>query len=155
MKKIRVGVYNFTCCEGCTIVLIEALNKRYDQWMKKIDFVDFRALKPFKEVHDTDIALVEGAISTEKEVEKLKHIRAKTKKLVAFGSAACMGFPSNQRNDFDDRKMKEIMPVLKAFHHLDKVSPLKGIVKVDDEILGCPVDIDVLIKKIDGYLKNA
>lgn len=153
MAKVRVGVYNFTCCEGCTIVLIETLNQKYKEWIKKVDFVDIRALKPANGIHETDIALVEGAISSEHDVEKLKEIRKKTKKLVAFGSAAVMGFPSNQRNAFDKKRQKEIAPIIKKFKLLKKVSPLKDYVKVDDDILGCPVNEDVLINKIDGYLK--
>jgi coenzyme F420-reducing hydrogenase gamma subunit len=150
---IKVGVYSFTCCEGCIVVMVEAFNKKFDDWSKKIDFVDFRALKPFKGVNNTDIAFCEGAISTRSEVKKLKEIRKKTKKLVAFGSGAVSSFPSDQRNKFGAKKMKEIKPFLKRFGQIDKVSPLKRFVKVDDQIDGCPVTEEDLIKKIEGWLK--
>jgi coenzyme F420-reducing hydrogenase gamma subunit len=153
--KVKVGVYNFTCCEGCTIVLVESFNKKFEEYNKKIEFVDFRTLKPFKEVHETDIAFVEGAISTESEVRKIKEIRSKTKKLVALGSGAVSGFPSDQRNNFSLAKKKQIEPILKQFKQIDKVSPLKKFVKVDDEINGCPVSEADLTKKLEGYLKNA
>lgn len=155
MKKVRVGVYSLTCCEGCTIVLVEALNKKFDEWTTKIDFVDMRVLKPFKGVHETDIALVEGAISTYEEIEKLKEIRKKTKKLVAYGAGAAIGFPSDQRNKFDATKLKAIAKDLKRFKQIDKVKPLKEFVKVDDEIPGCPVNAAQVVAKIKEYLGEA
>lgn len=150
---IKVGVYSFTCCEGCTVVLTEAFNKKFDEWSKKIDFVDFRVLKPFKQTNKTDIALVEGAISTKSEVRKLKEIRKKTKKLVAFGSGAVSGYPSNHRNKFNPKQIKRIKPFLKRFGQIDKVSPLKRFVKVDDQIDGCPISEEDLLKKMKGWLK--
>lgn len=151
--KLKVGVYSFTCCEGCTVVLIEAFNKKFDNWAKKIDFVDFRTLKPYTGVHKTDIAFVEGAISTESELRKIKEIRKKTKKLVAFGSGAVSGYPSDQRNKFSREKLKKISADLKRFKQIDKVSPLKRFVKVDDFIDGCPVTEKEVIDKVEEYLK--
>lgn len=151
--KLKVGVYSFTCCEGCVVSFIEMLNKKYEEYSKKIDFVDFRTLKPDKGIHKTDVAFVEGAISTKAEVKRLKEIRKKTKKLVAFGSAAVSGWPSDQRNKFNKKKLEEISGLLKKFNQIEKVSPLKVFVKVDDEINGCPVAEKDIIKKIDGWLK--
>jgi sulfhydrogenase subunit delta len=153
--KVKVGVYSFTCCEGCTIVFVEMLNRKFDEYVKKIDFVDFRALKPSKGIGKTDIAFVEGAISTYDQIDRLKEIRKKTKKLVAMGAAAMAGYPSDHRNRFDAEKLKEIMHIVKKLNQVDKVMPLKEYVKVDDEIPGCPIQEEVLIKKIDSYLKNA
>jgi sulfhydrogenase subunit delta len=148
MKK-KVGFYSLTCCEGCTIVFIELLNKKFEEYNSKMEFVDFRVLKPFHGVSETDVAFVEGAVSTKDEVKKLKDIRKKTKKLIAFGSGAVSGYPSNQRNSFDKKKLKEIAGLLKKFNQIKKVSPLKEFVKVDDEINGCPVNEEELIKKIE------
>jgi len=153
--KLKVGVYSFTCCEGCVIVLVEALNSKFDEWTEKIDFVDFRALKPYTGVNKTDIAFVEGAISTNSEIKKLKEIRSKTKKLVALGSGAATGYPSDQRNNFSAKKLKEISVDLKKFKQIDKISPIKRFVKVDDEISGCPINRKMVMAKINKYLGEA
>jgi len=156
-KRIRVGFFSFTCCEGCMIQFMECLNKRYDKWMAKMDVVHFRALRKDKgkNVENLDIAFVEGAISTKSEKEKLLKIRKKSKKLVAFGSGAVSGYPSDQRNCFDSKLKKKISPVVKKLGQISKISPLNKFVKVDDEMDGCPVTQKEIIKKIDGYLKNA
>jgi len=152
-KKKKVGFFNFTCCEGCTIVLIEALNTKYDKWMKKIQIENFRALKKVKPIKQLDIAFVEGAISTPSEIKRLKEIRKKSKKIIAFGSGAANGYPSNQRNKFSPKLKKKIEPLLKKLNQKKKILPLKEYIKVDDEIDGCPIDQKELIKKIDNFIK--
>tara|TARA_Y100000310_G_C20559916_1_gene752535 strand:- start:340 stop:813 length:474 start_codon:yes stop_codon:yes gene_type:complete len=153
--KLKVGIFNFTCCEGCTIMFLEVLNTKYFEYEKKMKIENFRTLKKNGKIKNLDLALVEGAISTESEIRKLKEIRKNTKKLVAFGSGAVNGYPSNQRNTFDSKKKKEIKPLIEKLHQIEKILPLKKFVKVDDNINGCPVEADLLIKKIDSYLKNA
>ena len=152
MKKIRLGVFNFTCCEGCTIVLIEALNDRYYEWIPKLDIKNFRSLKKEQKITQMDIALVEGAISTKEELERLKKIRENSKILIAFGSGASNGYPSNQRNKIKGSKIQEL---IKHYKQLPTIEPLENYVKVDDKIEGCPVSEEELIKKIDELLKNA
>lgn len=153
MKK--VGFFSFTCCEGCTVVFLEILNKKFDEYMKKMKIINFRALKTNEKIKNLDLAFVEGAISTQSEIKKLKGVRENTKKLVALGSGACNGYPSNQRNKFDKKKQKEIQTLIKKLHQNKTIEPINKFVKVDDEINGCPVEEEDLIKKIEVYLKNA
>jgi sulfhydrogenase subunit delta len=154
-RKLKFGFFSFTCCEGCIVVFIESLNKKFDEWNNKIDIKVFRALKSNEAFDELDYAIVEGAISTESEARKLKEIREKSKKLIALGSGACNGYPSNQRNKFDDKKLKEIKVLIKKLNQNKTIEPLNKFVKVDDQIQGCPVDEADLIKKIDSYIKNA
>ncbi len=151
MKK--VGVFSFTCCEGCIVTFIELLNRKFDEYSKKMKIENFRQLKTNEKIKNLDIAFIEGAISTESEVKKLKEIRQKSKKLIALGSGACNGYPSDQRNKFDDKKKKQIQLLIEKFHQNKTIEPLNKFVKVDDEINGCPVDEKLLMEKIEGYLK--
>lgn len=150
---LKVGFFSFTCCEGCMMVFIEILNKKYDDYMKKMKIENFRALKTQEKIKRLDIAFVEGSISTPSEERKLKEIRKNTKKLIALGSGACNGYPSNQRNKFPVEKKKQIQPLIEKFHQLKTIEPLDKFVKVDDKIDGCPVSEQDLTKKIEGYLK--
>ena len=152
IEKLKFGFFSFTCCEGCMVVFVEALNKKFEEWMKKMQIENFRALKSVKPTGKMDYAIVEGSISTASELKKLKEIRKKSKFLIALGSGASNGYPSNQRNSFTGEKLKEIK--IKTYNQLDKIMPLKEYVKVDEEINGCPVDEKVLIEKIDSYLNK-
>ena len=153
MKK--VGFFSFTCCEGCIITFLEVLNKKYEEYTKKMKIENFRQLKTSSKIKKMDIAFVEGAISTESEVRKLREIRSKSKKLIALGSGAVNGFPSNQRNKFPEKKKKQIQPLIEEMGQMKTIEPINKFVKVDDTIEGCPVSEQDLEKKIDGYLKNA
>jgi sulfhydrogenase subunit delta len=151
-KKLKIGFFSFTCCEGCMISFIEILNKKYFEWKDKIDIQHFRALKKVNKIAPMDIAFVEGAISTPSEIKKLKLIRKNAKKLVALGSGAINGWPSNLRNDFNDVKKKEIQELVEKLNQIETVSPIKQFIKIDDEISGCPVDEKLFIKKMESYL---
>jgi len=152
-KKLRFGFFSFTCCEGCLVVFIEALNKNFDKWMKKMDITTFRALKPFKKLEKLDYAIVEGSISTKSEMTKIKEIRKMSKKVVAIGSGAINGYPSNQRNNLKGSELQKVNKLIKRFHQLPKIVPIKQVIKVDDEIPGCPVDEKMIITKFNSYLK--
>lgn len=152
-RKLKVGFFSFTCCEGCIVSFIEVLNKKYDEYTQKMKIENFRQLKTDEEIKKLDIAFVEGAISTESEMRKLLEIREKSKKLIALGSGAINGYPSNQRNNFDEKKKKQIQSLIEKFHQIKTIEPLKTFVKVDENIEGCPVSEQDLINKIEGYLK--
>lgn len=134
------------------ISFVETLNKKYFEWTEKMDIEYFRALKKVKPIKPMDIAFVEGAITTPSEIRKLKLIRKNAKKLVALGSGAINGWPSNMRNDFNNVKKKEIAELVEKLNQIETVSPIKEFVKIDDEIPGCPVDEKLFIKKMEGYL---
>jgi len=152
VKKLRVGFFSFTCCEGCMINVIEVFNEKFFEWKDKIDIRYFRALKKVKPIVKIDVAFVEGAISTESEVRKLKLIRKNATKLIALGSGAINGWPSNLRNDFSLARKNKIADLIKEFGQLDRILPIKEYVKVDDFIDGCPADEKVFIEKMEGML---
>jgi sulfhydrogenase subunit delta len=139
MGKLRVGIFSFTCDEGCSIVFLEVLNRTFFKWKGKMDIVHSRILRSKNEMKDIDVALVEGAISTKKEV-------------VAIGSCAIDGSPANIRNFFDAQRTAEIQPVLRKFKYAKKVSPLSEYVKVDDTVPGCPMDEEKFIALIEKLL---
>ena len=154
MKKLKVGLFSFTSDEGCSIVFIELMNDHLSDWEKNIDFKYFKLLKSKNELNNLDVAFVEGAISTFKEEKKLKEIRKKSKRLVAIGNCAIDGSPSNLRNFFSEDTKKEIKIILDRFGHRDKVSALNEIVKVDDNVPGCPMEENKFLEVLNKYLKD-
>lgn len=136
------------------MIFIELMNKYFFDWEKIIDYKYFKLLKTKNELKDLDVAFVEGAISTFKEEKKLKDVRKNSKKLVAIGSCAVNGSPSNQRNFFSEDTIKEIKMTLDEFGHRDKVSALNEIVTVDENVPGCPMEEDKFLEVLNKYLKE-
>jgi coenzyme F420-reducing hydrogenase gamma subunit len=151
-SKPKLAFFDFTDCEGCQLQFAN-LGGALLELLELVDIVNFREIMS-EAAEDYDIAFIEGAISTQSEINKLKEIRKKSKKLIALGSGAVNGFPSNQRNKFDAKKKKQIQKLIEKFHQNKTIEPLNKFVKVDDEINGCPVEEKLLIEKIEGYLKT-
>ncbi|MBU0636445.1 hypothetical protein KKE06_05455 [Candidatus Micrarchaeota archaeon] len=153
-KKLKVGIFSFTGDEGCVIQFLEILNYKFFEWVEKVDFRNARVLKSHNEITPLDVAFIEGAISNEKEEKRLKTIRAASKKVVAIGSCAINGSPSNHRNFFDKKILEEIQSILEHFDHREKVVPLHELIKVDDQVPGCPIIEESFCAMMDKYLKE-
>ena len=135
-KKVRVGVFDFTGCEGCELQLSNNEDSLLD-FLSLLEVVNFREVSS-DEGQDYDIALVDGNISRADEVERIKDIRSKAKVLVAMGSCACFGGVNQQKNRFEiDDVVKEVYGEHKV--ETEKVKRIADVVDVDLEIPGCPV----------------
>ena len=151
---MRIGWFSFSCCEDSTIVFTELLNDYYGALMEVAEIRHARVFRKNNDMSDLDIAFVEGAISSDRYEAELKEIRKNCKKLIAVGSCAVTGMPSAQRNDFDEKRKKEINPFLKAFDFRGKVVPLHDIVTVDDSIPGCPMTEAGFLKVFNRQLEE-
>jgi coenzyme F420-reducing hydrogenase gamma subunit len=138
-KRPRIGVFDFTGCEGCQLQLANK-EDTLGAFLDAIEVVYFREISS-DEGDDYDVAIVDGAITRADEVERLKEIRARAKVLVAMGSCACFGGVNRLKNAYDldeaNREVygdcpKETMPTMAA----------SEVVPVDLEIPGCPVTKD-------------
>ncbi|MBI4182285.1 MAG: FAD-dependent oxidoreductase [Candidatus Aenigmarchaeota archaeon] len=138
-KKVRVGWFSFSCCEDSTIVFTEILNDYWDRWKDSIEIPYARALRSQNDMTNLDIAFVEGAIASERAAREVKEIRKNARILIAVGACAVTGMPSAQRNQFDEPKQREILPILRAFDYSKKVQPVHEVVPVDDQVPGCPM----------------
>lgn len=151
-NKKKVGIFSLTCDEGCSIYLIEIFNKKLLEWLDSIEFTYFLSIKDKVEIKDFDIVLVEGVVSTKKDREEIKKIRENSQVLIALGTCAITSQPSGQRNNFKASQLKEIKDDLKTYGYLPKCLSLKQVVKVDDEIIGCPIDEQKFIKVFEKYI---
>lgn len=132
----KIAVFDFTGCEGCELQLANK-EETLAEFLTCIDLVESREISSVQNAH-YDIALIDGAISRQDEIERLKAIRQKAKVLVAMGSCACFGGVNKMKNIFDAKDAnksvygkfkKETLPV----------RPIHDVVQVDLEIPGCPV----------------
>lgn len=149
MRRLRVGFFSFTGCEGCAMTVLDALESNWLAWQQTLDFRYFKLLKGSRCMDKLDVAVVEGAISTETEVQQIKKIRKNCRVLVAIGACAICAGPAGYRNFFTSKKIAEIKPYLKKFKYLKKVYPVSKFVKVDYKVEGCPMDKTKFINLIE------
>lgn len=153
-KKLVVGWFSFTCSEDSTILFTELLNDYFDEWKQKVEFRYLKALKTKNSIEGLDVAFIEGAISSEVQATEVKKIRENAKYVVAIGACACTGMPSASRNNFQSEEINyKIAWYMSHFDYSAKVRKLSDVIKVDDEVPSCPMDIPTFLEILGKYLK--
>ncbi len=136
-QKPKVGVFDFTCCEGCELQLANKETTLVD-FLSLMEIVNFREISSDKG-DDYEIALIEGSISRADEIERLKKIRERAKVLVAIGTCACFGGINSLKNRYPiDEVNREVYGEMPK--ETLEVKPVKEYVQVDLAIPGCPIN---------------
>jgi NAD-reducing hydrogenase small subunit len=127
-----------------------------DEWLielaKKADVVFSPLMDAKRYPDDVAVALVEGAVANEENLEMIHRVRERTRTVVSFGDCAVTGNVTSLRNplgtalevlrpvylehgDLHARipEEKGVLPVL-----LDLVRPVHAVVDVDFYLPGCP-----------------
>ena len=152
--KLIVGWFSFTCCEDSTILFTELLNDHMDEWKNLIEFRHLKVLKTKNSLEGLDVAFIEGAISSPSQEKEVQKIRENAKYVVAIGACACTGAPSNARNDLVSPELDEkINWYLTHFDYGPKVKKLEEVIKVDDFVNGCPMNVPSFLAVVNKYLQ--
>ena len=97
MTKPRVATVWLDGCSGCHMSLID-LDERLLDIFDRADLV-YGPLVDFKEFpENVDVCLVEGAVSSEDDLHKIKLVRERTKTIIAFGDCAVTSNVPGMRN---------------------------------------------------------
>ena len=135
--KLKVGVYGLTGCAGCQLSMV--FNE--DELIDLFTVLDIKAFPFFKGQNideEFDIAFVEGLVASNGDIEMLKKIRSKAKKIVALGSCAHSGCIPAYRN-FTNKENYEHLLYTKNNDISDvKPTPIDAHVEIDYIIPGCP-----------------
>lgn len=154
MSKKKLATVWLDGCSGCHMSFLD-MDERLIELAGKVDLV-YSPLVDTKEFPpDVDIALIEGAVSSEEDLHKIQMIRGRTKLLVSFGDCAVTANVPAMRNPFTvqsvyDRAYREtatlnagtpdeVIPRL-----LPYARPVHEVVLVDVYIPGCPPSADVI-----------
>ena len=136
LEKPKVGVFGFTGCEGCQLQIANK-EETLGDLLGAIEIKNFRLISSDKH-DDYDIAFVEGSITTDDEVVRLKKIRKQAKILVAMGACAGLGGVHNLRSRFP---LEETVQAVYGDQPVETgpVRRVSDVVDVDIELPGCPI----------------
>ncbi len=152
LARPRIGVFDFTGCEGCELQLANKEDSLID-FLSLLEIVNFREISS-EQSDEYDIALIEGSISRDDEVERLKKIRSRARVLVALGSCACFGGVNQLKNRFPiDDVVTEVYGDAKV--ETGPVRKISDVVDVDLEIPGCPVSKAEVEKVVVNIITGA
>jgi NAD-reducing hydrogenase small subunit len=146
--KVSVATTWLDGCSGCHMSLLD-MDERLIELVDHIDIVYSPLVDTKIFPEQVDLTLVEGSVSSEDDLEKIKIIRARTRVLLALGDCAVTGNVPSMRNPFGTEKVlqhiylphapREIVPALLPF-----VLPVHQVVAVDAFLPGCPPPADAI-----------
>jgi len=155
MNKPTVGIFGLTGCAGDQLVILNC----EDQLLDLVSLIDIRDFLMASSENDDDcpldVALVEGAVLSKKDAEKLRSIRKRAKVLVALGTCAVWGGVAAMDRGADRRKLlQEVYGETGPVYDSVPAQALHEIVKVDLNITGCPIEKDHFLGAIGNLLNG-
>lgn len=138
-QKPRIAFFDFAGCEGDQLQVANLEEKLLDI-LSHVEVASFREVATGHS-DDYDIAFVEGSITTPKDQDRLRDIRAKAKVLVALGACATIGGVNCLKNFVEQDVCRDYVYGRNArWYATFAAMPLSSVVTVDLEIHGCPID---------------
>ncbi len=155
MSKPTVGIFGLTGCAGDQLVILNC----EDQLLDVIALIEIRDFLMASSENDTscplDIALVEGAVLSQRDAEKLRAIRQRSKVLVAIGTWAVWGGVAAMDRGADRAKLlQEVYGETGLAYDSSPAQALHELVKVDLSITGCPIEKDHFIAALSALLNG-
>ena len=149
--KAKVAFIGMTSCKGCFFEFL-LLGRKLKTVFRNVEISNFWMLKEFNETEgEYDMAFMDGAVSTDRELGELLKARKKTGFLIAFGTCACWGGIPALRNQADNYR-KTVYPRETKYKSRDEVVPVGRHVKVDYYMRGCPINEDEAFDVMSNFL---
>jgi F420-non-reducing hydrogenase small subunit len=154
--KVRLSTVCIASCSGCHINLLH-LHEKFLDFFSLFDWVYSPLFMDVKEPQACDIAVIEGGIRNEEDIQKIKSVRQKANILIAMGTCAVYGGVAGLGNSLSTEELLQAVypaysmgrkPVL-----VPRVEPIDSSVIVDYYIPGCPPPTEV-IEEFFGKLLN-
>ena len=154
MTKLKLATVWLDGCSGCHMSFLD-LDERIIEIAEKFEIV-YSPLVDVKEYpHDVDIVLVEGAVSSDDDYEKILKIRKRSKTIIAFGDCAITANVPSMRNRFKvDEVLKRgfietntdngVIPNKNIPLLRERSVPVYEIVDVEIFLQGCPPSADLI-----------
>ena len=164
MDKVKIGTCWLDGCSGCHMSLLD-MDEAIVDVLAKADIVFGPLVDAQEWPEGTDVAVIEGAISSQDDLHLARIARERSRIVVALGDCAVTGNVSSMRNGIPTRKLLERIYVEGATEQpgiptdgvpalLKRAEPLHASIEVDLHVPGCPPKPDAILmvlgELIDG-----
>jgi len=164
MSKAKVATVWLDGCSGCHMSFLD-MDEKLIALAGLVDLVYSPLVDNKIFPDDVDVTIVEGAVSTDEDYNKMQHIRPRTKVLVSLGDCAITGNVPSMRNPFElaevynrayfeNAQLQPQKPTVRLPVLLERVRPVHEVVKVDLFIPGCPPPADVIYQVVADLLEG-
>ncbi len=155
MSKPLVGIFGLTGCAGDQLVILNCEDRLLDI-VALIDVRDFlMASSENDKACQLDVALVEGAVLSSRDADRLRAIRQRSSMLVALGTCAVWGGVAAMDRGADRSKLLEdVYGEMGLAYDSVPAQALHEVVKVDLKITGCPIEKEHFIAALASLLNG-
>jgi coenzyme F420-reducing hydrogenase gamma subunit len=148
----RLAVWKFASCDGCQLSLLDCEDELL-ALAGAVEIAQFSEMSRVTSDGPFDLSIVEGSITTEADAERIRSVRASSKRLITIGACATAGGIQALRN------LASIEDYIGAVYaHPEYIAtlatstPVSAHVDVDVELHGCPIDRRQLLEVITATL---
>jgi len=162
MKKVKVATVWLDGCSGCHMSLLD-MDASIISLARRIELVYGPLVDAQEFPEDVDVTLVEGAVSSQDDLNRIQKIRQRTHILVSLGDCAVTGNVPAMRNSIPVQKLLQriyidgaeegkVIPSDRVPALLKQARPLREFVKVDVSLPGCPPPSKAIFSLINDLL---
>lgn len=164
VRKARIGTCWLDGCSGCHMSLLD-MDEAIVDVLARTDIVFGPLVDAQEWPEGVDVALIEGAVSSQDDLDLVTEARERSSVVVALGDCAVTGNVPTMRNGIPTRSLLErvyvegvdeqpqiptdgVPPLLK------QAQPLQAHVKVDVHVPGCPPSPETILYVIGKLLEG-
>jgi coenzyme F420-reducing hydrogenase gamma subunit len=153
-RKPTLAVWKFASCDGCQLSLLDCEDELLPL-AGEIEIAYFLEARRAAVEGPYDLSLVEGSITTAADAERIRRVRASSRRLVTIGACATAGGIQALRNFADvDEFVSAVYATPAYISTLETSTPISDHVHVDFELHGCPINKQQLLEVIGAFLNE-
>ncbi|MFD5319220.1 oxidoreductase [Streptomyces sp. NPDC127098] len=151
-RRPTLAVWKFASCDGCQLTLLDCEDELLPI-AGAVEISYFLEASSAEGPGPYDLSLVEGSVTTPRDVERIRHVRDVSRHLVTIGACATAGGVQALRNFADVADFRAAVYASPEYvETLAESTAISLNVPVDFELRGCPIDRGQLVEVITAFL---